>query len=83
MYLAFVLKGKTYTAHPASQDAVSVNATALAYIRDHAIRHFGSASALNYPQVKQLPEQYTAAGAELLEQLRRKIEKQPEHLEGW
>ena len=83
MYLAFVLKGKTYTAHPASQDAVSVNATALAYIRDHAIRHFGSASALNYPQVEQLPEQYTAAGAELLEQLRRKIEKQPEHLEGW
>ncbi|XRA98612.1 RAMA domain-containing protein [Pycnococcus provasolii] len=81
MYFSFILKGKAYTAHPASTNAVSGDATALAYIRDHAIRHFGSASALNYPQVEQLPEQYTAAGAELLEQLRRKIEKQPEHLD--
>ncbi|GHP02802.1 hypothetical protein PPROV_000155700 [Pycnococcus provasolii] len=80
-YFSFKLKGKAYTAHPASTDAVSGDATALAYIRDHAIRHFGSTSALNYPQVEQLPEQYTAAGAELLEQLRRKIEKQPEHLD--
>ncbi|XRA98611.1 RAMA domain-containing protein [Pycnococcus provasolii] len=73
MFFQFSLKGKPYNAYPASTDAVSGDATALAYIRDHAIRHFGSTSVLNYPQVEQLPEQYTAAGAELLEQLRCKI----------